>query len=419
MWKFLSQQSCVMASDGSAPHGKGSFAWYISTWEGTRIAKCYGPVFGHRISSYRSECYGILSLLCFLYNMSTLHSANNALSNNRHHQLYCDNESLVTVITKAMKYPTIYPNMTITSDWDCIAQVLSIHRGLDKLTPTIAHIKGHQDADTPYEQLPLSAQLNCDADALATRYLQEHPDINHSIAHMFPEAHCLLHIQNNTITRDIKEALSTASNLPAYKEYVSKTSKWWDSEVFDNIDWLAHHRAMARHRQHYTTLVKYVHKLLPLGHPTHLYDEKYPPHCPSCCAPKEDIKHFWKCPSPSRLQWRRDFLRNLDKKLMDLGTGQSIRELLVMKLRAVLDGLNPDRIPVDLSLTHLNNEQGEIGWEQILRGRFALGWSSHPHTLPSTTKTGKESWTTNIIDFILEQWWSLWEMRTWIDTGET
>ena len=51
VWEALSSQ-CFVATDGSAPHGKGSFAWTLSTSNGDRLARCSGPVFGHAISSY-------------------------------------------------------------------------------------------------------------------------------------------------------------------------------------------------------------------------------------------------------------------------------------------------------------------------------------------------------------------------------
>ena len=57
----LATKQCIIASDGSAPALKGSFAWNISDTHGKRLAQCCGPVYGYRISSYRAEGYGILS----------------------------------------------------------------------------------------------------------------------------------------------------------------------------------------------------------------------------------------------------------------------------------------------------------------------------------------------------------------------
>ena len=69
------------------------------------------------------------------------------------------------------KFPKIFPNTTVESEWDCLAQILDSLQLLQHMAPSIHHVKGHQDDDTPYEQLPLPAQLNCDADAYTGSFL--------------------------------------------------------------------------------------------------------------------------------------------------------------------------------------------------------------------------------------------------------
>jgi hypothetical protein len=63
IWRELCTGRCYIATDGSAPKGKGSFTWFICNNNGNTLAKYNGPVFGAKISSYRSEAYGILSAL--------------------------------------------------------------------------------------------------------------------------------------------------------------------------------------------------------------------------------------------------------------------------------------------------------------------------------------------------------------------
>ena len=90
------------------------------------------------------------------------------------------------------------------ADWDCLAQILETMQDPDSYSPTIEHIKGHQDDHTLCEELSQLAQLNYDADAFATTFLRSNPYIDHTTVHQFPTGECLLQLKHGTITRDIK-----------------------------------------------------------------------------------------------------------------------------------------------------------------------------------------------------------------------
>ena len=140
----------------------------------------------------------MLSSLRFLVHMQCLQQRPHDIVTPPH--LVCDNKGLVTTITTLQSYPKVFPNTTMEAEWDCIAQILQSYHKLGMLSPTIDHIKGHQDEREPYETLPLLAQLNCDADAFATKYLQDHPTTPHRTAHLFPAGECVLQLQHGTIT---------------------------------------------------------------------------------------------------------------------------------------------------------------------------------------------------------------------------
>jgi hypothetical protein len=93
------------------------------------------------------------------------------------------------------------------SEWDVLAGIRNTLEALPLTShPNFEHIKGHQDEKIPFEKLSLSAQLNCKAaDAYADQYLQDHQDIQHSRAPMFPTAGCQLHLAHGTTTHDIKK----------------------------------------------------------------------------------------------------------------------------------------------------------------------------------------------------------------------
>ena len=117
----------------------------------------------------------------------------------------------------------------------------------------------------------------------------------------------------------------------------------------------------------------------------HQYNLKYPASCPSCHTDSENMEHFWNCQASTRLEWRRNFLKDLQTKLIALKTGPQVRDLLISKLRAVLDGEDPSSIPEDPSLDDICSKQTQIRWDQLLRGRFAQAWNTHHRTQPGTT----------------------------------
>ena len=351
----------------------------------------------------------MLSALRLLYQISRLHQKLGTSPRAPH--LVCNSQGLIQSIQKLIEYPTIYPNITMGADWDCLAQILDTIQDLDTVSPSFEHVKGHQDATTPYEELSLAAQLNCDADTWANYFLRDHPDINHTTAHLFPNGEWILQLLHGTVTRNIKQVCAESRTLPPFICYMTKTSSWFTHNTFDLIDWTAHEQALKKHGKHRTTLVKYIHHILPLGKQVHRYDIKYPPNCPSCNTNLEDMPHFWKCPATTRLDWRRNFLKALRQKLIDLKTGIPVRELLISILRAVLDGEDPSRIPENPSVSTICTAQSEIRWDQLMRGRFAKAWATHPQTQPETSRNTKSHWTTNVIEFIFEWWWQLWDLR--------
>ena len=106
-----------------------------------------------RVSSYRAEGYGALSLLRFLFQVSQF--CDIPLRRVMFSAL-CDNEVLVTNL-KDLMHLLEAPGSTLSSDWDIL---IEIKHALDELGTEhkTSHIKSLPDDDTPYEELSLSTQ---------------------------------------------------------------------------------------------------------------------------------------------------------------------------------------------------------------------------------------------------------------------
>jgi hypothetical protein len=59
----------VLVCDGSVMNEQGTFGWVISLPIGETLCTGKGPAYGHDISSYRAEAYGMLSGLLYLYQL--------------------------------------------------------------------------------------------------------------------------------------------------------------------------------------------------------------------------------------------------------------------------------------------------------------------------------------------------------------
>jgi hypothetical protein len=78
---------------------------------------------------------------------------------------------------------------------------------------TLQFTKGHQDKQTPNAQLPLFAQLNCDADKIAGQYQDQHGRVR-PILMMTPNTRALIYSPNGSITGKFAMALRTAYSAP-------------------------------------------------------------------------------------------------------------------------------------------------------------------------------------------------------------
>jgi hypothetical protein len=102
----------------------------------------------------------------------------------------------------------------VSSEWDVLAEIRNAMQQLGDSQPTLSHIKGHQDAIRPLEELSLKAQLNCRADKLAEQYLTDFPDIDRTKVPLLPTAGSQLHLTKGTITHKLKLELTHARTVP-------------------------------------------------------------------------------------------------------------------------------------------------------------------------------------------------------------
>eukprot|EP00957_Ditylum_brightwellii_P064411 4888660-Ditylum_brightwellii.AAC.1 len=132
------------------------------------LAKHPGPVFG-QATLFQSEGYGLLFDARFLHH-SAVYTQTDICC---YVMIHTDNKGVVMRINNQLSYTHNYLYNTLKPDWDLIVQ-LAITLCTYVKNLSISHIKGHQDDDTPEEDLDLPAWLNISANRLVTQYRTQH-----------------------------------------------------------------------------------------------------------------------------------------------------------------------------------------------------------------------------------------------------
>jgi hypothetical protein len=323
---------------------------------------------------------------------------------------------MVEKATNRHPLDTIYPNFTLSSDYDVVVELwdtIEQLKGLDCLLH-FRHIAGHQDDDRRYQDLPLPAQLNVQADdSLAGEFQRQHPTWDYRRAPVLPSSNVQLHLHEGSVTHHLKQQLKKARHHQPLINRMCRRNGW-NQVIANSIDWDAHRIALGRQEHHRTTLIKYLHGWLPVGRVVHRYDKKYEKECPSCTSVEEEtIGHLPVCPGELREQWRKETLQETKKKMRALQTPFPIQEMFLNGLHSALYGTSPPTSE-DQHLQVVIATQGAIGWDQLLKGRLSVCWKIKmaEHYRGGSDSKGRDlQWASAMATLMISQWWKLWTLR--------
>ena len=414
-------------SDGSVWEGnQGAFGWTVSTHGGERFSQGMGPARGATVDSYRAEAYGMLAILCWLSRLAIF--TNQTIP--WHGILATDSQSLLEALTIVPDYcpspHALYGKLKKVEDldvtcpeWDLLSNILLELRKWPKLI--LRHVRGHQDRTTDYDRLSLLAQLNVDADAMATEYQCDH-GASRPLALLTATAGVHLVSPKGSITSKYETAIRYQATYPDLFEHLRKRNGW-SVQTANNINWKAHGtclRKQIRRKSHYTKLVNGV---LPTGR--HVYRaDQLRNKCPLCKTVTEDWSHILKCRHPDREEWRTTMLTRWASKAPALKTRPMLQRILNDAIAGWFMSDTPDFqldpmvYPTDVR--RLIHHQNDIGWHQVFLGRFATEWSEiqdiyyiqvNQEARDKKVKRTGQRWQVALIEFLWDQWWAVWERR--------
>jgi hypothetical protein len=152
-----------------------------------------------------------------------------------------DNQGLLTRVATSLPFEDPFPNMTLQADWDVTNEIVHSIRQLG-ITPVFLHVKGHQDASTAYNALPLNAQLNVDANAKTGTYQQTYP-VQRPLIPRLPSNRAQLHINGKVIPSKPKKRIRKVFSIPPYLAYLQVRFRW-TAQCAETVHWSVYTQAI-------------------------------------------------------------------------------------------------------------------------------------------------------------------------------
>lgn len=400
----------IIVTDGGVRKKNGTFGWIISTRRGRRLASGMGPVQGSDINSYRAEATGVKAAVHFVQK-AHIHNKSKMTGELL---ILLDNIGVVQKLNSIRKFYIAEFASAKDPEWDIINSCIQSFKSLPE-QPVVEHILGHQDNKLHYWELSLNAQLNVDADGVATEAFATYKEAA-PLAHFDPKSKVQLNIKHRTITSEYTKTLRAECNRPRLLAYYAQRHQW-QSGTHSKIDWETFgtiYRHFHGRRQFYN---KFCFRQLPTGKRLHRRTPKYDERCLSCSQEVENDEHLLTCKCESRKTWRRHLLEQI-RKAIEHHTDPVLMDILHQGLALVFSSSATKGIePLDYSTTYrsLIREQNEIGWYNFLAGKMSVQWKHQQQEYWRRTKRkpnrAETKWTTKLLKTIWTQLHEMWLQR--------
>ena len=162
----------------------------------------------------------------------------------------------------------------------------------------------------------------------------------------------------------------------------------WHSQICDSIDWLCHGRALNRlNPNDQIFVVKLIHEWLPLNSQKHWFNQHHASSCPVCRSTIENPNHFLRCSHMGYRDINSTFLRAIQAHCDKWSCHTDIARLLLLGIQ---HWPKPPLLehPFSSTFRHVIASQSQIGWKQLLYGRFTTEWI-YLHEITCTSQDTK------------------------------
>ena len=288
--------------------------------------------------------------------------------------IYLDNKSLIQRVSRFQSRFYHSPTEATMSESDALLQIESLMSSLP-LSVSLLHVKSHQDDDVNLEDLPLPAQANVRADALASTALASCSSL--SSCPLFPAAVCRVNIASHTITHHLASTICFFRfDRPLLSHVI--TSQGWSSPTAQAIDWPIFGRLCSARSSRLHFAIKFAHRILPTGAVLHRRNPRESPTCPVCSEHETNV-HFLCCQHVSRVSFHVKMLSCIRDLCRQHLVDPILTDILHTGVSSVLTSTSPTFPTLPPPYVVLCESQAAIGWVNLLRGFVSVEWSRLEH----------------------------------------
>ena len=167
---ILLGENVIGVSDGSYKDGFANHGWVLSNAAvEKKIMSSALVVEGdqNQLNAFRAEAFGLLTLLTIIECVDMIHDIKKQMIDS-----CIDCESLISKVQPSVDDSIKHVE---ENEMDVVLEIRAMIARL-KCTVSLEYVKVHQDNEIAYDYLPYLAQLNCDMNDLAKRFMKQHTD---------------------------------------------------------------------------------------------------------------------------------------------------------------------------------------------------------------------------------------------------
>ena len=300
-----------------------------------------------------------------------------------------DNSAVITRLSSGHDEDGRHIN-TLATDFDLWQEHMTL---LDKMTTSVSffHVKGHQDDlhHKEHKEGPMTrdAHWNIAMDKLAESFRLPHPTPLTTVYNASGAA--LVHDQK-VVTTKIGPKIRDLRHSENLRQYI-QTKEGWETDVFDSVDWPAFEACLKRLTIHKRiNVVKYIFNWQNTGRQKQLFEqsnaaiERRAPEnvgrCPMGCGQHEDSQHYLRCKKLHDTRAMDCSFGQLQKWMKKAHTHPEMEVILIVGLKHWTEHQYPKEIweltdsPVRDKLEEAIQEQNQIGWGNVFKGRISTVW---------------------------------------------